>query len=175
MPAKPTWYGRYDAIREAIATLPEAWLDRRTVERIFEVGPRRAQQLMRPSGPARLGSSLVVRREAFLEYLARVVSGEAAYYEQRRLARLSEAIERWRGERLRTPALLVEAPVSVGRQRFDDLPEGIELGPGRIVVRFGDCDEALQKLLALAMAMGNDLTRFEELTVVEPRYRDQQF
>jgi len=134
------------------------------VERIFEVGPRRAQQLMRPCGPMRLGSSLVVRRDEFLVCLAGMVSGDVVYYERRRQARVSEAIGRWREERLQTPALLVEAPTSIASQHFDDLPEGIELGPGMITIRFGECGEALEKLLALAMAMGNDLSRFEELT-----------
>ena len=55
----------------------------------------------------------------------------------------------------------MEAPVSVLNTRIENLPEGVSLEPGRIVVTFADPQEALQKLLALAMAAGNDLSGFE--------------
>jgi hypothetical protein len=45
-----------------------------------------------------------------------------------------------------------------------DLPPGIQLSPGRITVEFQRPQEALERLLALAMAIGNDLDQFERLT-----------
>ena len=56
----------------------------------------------------------------------------------------------------------MEAPVSVVKQEFDDLPSGVRLSPGRIVIEeFETSEEAMRKLLALAMAMGNDPLGFE--------------
>jgi hypothetical protein len=37
----------------------------------------------------------------------------------------------------------------------------VRLEPGRITVSFEDAHEALEKLLALAMAISNDFDRFE--------------
>ena len=64
-------------------------------------------------------------------------------------------------ERLERPQLLVEAPVQVLTQELENLPEGVRLEPGRITVTFNEPQQALEKLLALAMAIGNDFERFE--------------
>ena len=40
--------------------------------------------------------------------------------------------------------------------------EILALAPGQITVRFTTTQEALEKLLALGMAIGNDLERFEQ-------------
>ena len=63
--------------------------------------------------------------------------------------------------RLKQPQVLVEAPVSVLRQKLDGLPDGVALGPGAIAIQFRTATEALEKLLALAMAIGNDREGFE--------------
>jgi hypothetical protein len=64
-------------------------------------------------------------------------------------------------DRLERPQLLVEAPTRIVFQEFDNLPAGIGLEPGRITVTFDRPQEALERLLALAMAIGNDFDRFE--------------
>jgi hypothetical protein len=45
-------------------------------------------------------------------------------------------------------------------------PEGVELAPGSITVRFREPDEALQKLMALALAIGQNRPAFEERVTV---------
>jgi hypothetical protein len=45
-------------------------------------------------------------------------------------------------------------------QRIAGLPEGVTLKPGEITVRFSNAQEALEKLLALAMAAGNEYEDF---------------
>ena len=42
-----------------------------------------------------------------------------------------------------------------------NLPAGVDLEPGRISLTFDQPQQALEKLLALAMAIGNDFDRFE--------------
>ena len=58
----------------------------------------------------------------------------------------------------------MEAPLSVMTQELANLPEGVELGTGYLTVRFGSAQEALEKLLALALAIGNEIEAFERLT-----------
>jgi hypothetical protein len=164
MPLKPTWCGRFEEILEALHSLPHPWVDRSVVEETFRVSPRRAQQLLAPCVIRRIGTSGIADRELFIDYLRRIVSGEDAEYERRRRERVASSVTRWRKERIEQPRLLVEAPVSIVNQEFESLPDGVELGPGFVTVRFNTREEALQKLLALAMAMGRDLEKFGELT-----------
>jgi hypothetical protein len=49
---------------------------------------------------------------------------------------------------------------------FEGLPEGVDLAPGSITVRFSTPDEALEKLLALAMAVSQNRTAFEERVAI---------
>jgi hypothetical protein len=58
------------------------------------------------------------------------------------------------------PPVLIEVSEAqireVERHVLDGLPEGVELAPGSITVRFHEPDEALQKLMALAMAISQN-------------------
>jgi hypothetical protein len=46
----------------------------------------------------------------------------------------------------------------------------VRLAPGEITVRFETVPEALEKLLALGLAIGNDLESFERLTHAGQQY-----
>ena len=56
----------------------------------------------------------------------------------------------------------MEAPVQVLAQELDNLPEGVRLESGCITISFTHPQQALEKLLALAMAISNDFERFEQ-------------
>ena len=53
MPAKPRWHADLDRIRASAAALPSPFLDRRAVEKLFHLGPRQANNLMRSLGGSR--------------------------------------------------------------------------------------------------------------------------
>ena len=99
-------------------------------------------------------------------HLKRIAAGEEAYYEERRRKQLSEHLAQAREEWVRQPPVWVE--VSEAQRRrvevhdFDGLPEGVELAPGTITVRFSRPDEALQKLMALAMAISQNRQAFDD-------------
>ena len=163
MPSKPSWYARLDQILGDLAALPSPWVTRGTVEFRLRVGPRRAQQIIAPCAVEQVGTSLVADRRLLIEHLTSLARGEAVHYEVERQRKLAASLERLRSEWLARPRVLVEAPVSAVNQRLGNLPDGIELGPGRITVTFAAPAEALERLLALAMAIGNDMERFEAL------------
>lgn len=159
MPDKPLWCGHLkEAVRE-LRALPYPWVDRATVERVLRVGRRRAQQILRPCRQ----TAGVTGREELIAHLERLASGEAVYYERRRREQLAEKLtaldKAWREQ----PKTLVEAPTAIVNQELGNLPAGVILRPGEITVRFETPQEALQKLLALAMAAGNDLDGFERI------------
>jgi hypothetical protein len=157
MPAKPAWYSRLDEIIPALKALPNALIDRSTIEALLGVGRRRAQQILLPCVSLKVGASGLADRDALIERLRGVAKLEGGFEADRR-RRLGDKLGKMREQ----PRLMVEAPVSVVNTRIENLPEGVFLEPGRIVVTFESPESALQKLLALAMAAGNDLSGFEE-------------
>lgn len=164
MPAKPAWFSRIDDVVRELEKLPRSFVDRATVEFLLGVGRRRAQQIMAPCITDRVGTNGLADRQALIARLRQLAGGDSGYYERQRRHKLGEVLARLRQERLERPQLMVEAPVQVVTQEFEDLPDGVELEPGRIIIRFEEPQEALEKLLALAMAISNDLGRFERIT-----------
>jgi hypothetical protein len=72
-------------------------------------------------------------------------------------------LEGLREAALAQPKVLVEAPTTVLNQEFANLPDGVSVLPGAISITFSSPREALQRLLALAMAIGNDFSEFERM------------
>lgn len=163
MPARPRWWSRLDEIVADLEALPSPVVTRRTIEFLLRVGPRRAQQLMAPCVTEQIGTSLTADRELLLAHLRTLAAGENAQYETERRRKLAGALHQLRENWISAPKVLIEAPTSIVNQDFGDLPTGIELGPGRIALNFASPSEALEKLLALAMAIGRDMDRFEKL------------
>jgi len=164
VPAKPAWFGRLDAIVQELRALPRSFVDRSTLEVLLGVGPRRAQQIMAPCITERVGTSSLADRDSLIARLERIAQGDDAYYEVRRRRNVAVALERLQQERLSRPQLLIEAPIRVVDQQLHDLPAGVYLDRGRISVEFDHPQQALEKLLALAMAISNDFDRFDRIT-----------
>jgi len=167
MPDKPIWFGRLDQVIAELEALPQPWIDRAGLERLLGVGRRRAQQILQPCVTQQIGASGLADRDQLIARMKQLAHGEAAYYEQRRRRQLAQQLEKLRQAWLETPHVVVEAPQAISKQEFDDLPRGVHVGPGAITVEFGSVQEGLEKLLALAMAIGNDFARFERLTQAE--------
>ena len=172
MPDKPLWLDRLPEALRQLENGTEPWIDRPALESLLGVGRRRAQQLLAPIAIRRVGTSVVASRADLMGHLKRIAAGEEAYYEERRRNRLSAHLAQAREEWVRQPPVWVD--VSEAQRRrveahdFDGLPEGVELGPGTITVRFGQPDEALQKLTALAMAIGRNRQAFDDRVGIPP-------
>lgn len=161
MPAKPGWYSRINDVIRELQGLPRPFVDRATVEFLLGVGRRRAQQIMAPCVTDRVGANGLADREALIAHLRRLRESDDGYYEIQRRRKLAGILAQLQKERLERPQLLVETPIQVLTQELENLPEGVRLDPGRITVSFDEPQQALEKLLALAMAIGNDFDRFE--------------
>ncbi|MBV9083279.1 MAG: hypothetical protein JOZ62_11420 [Acidobacteriaceae bacterium] len=173
MPDKPRWFDRLDEVIATLEASPQAWVDRRMLEELFGIGRRRAQQILSALAAKRSGASAILDRAELVNHLRRLATGEAVYYERRRKHRLWAELESERRQWIDTPPAFVEAPAalvdSILKEDFEGLPEGVELRPGQITVRFANPDEALQKLLALAMAVGQNRERFDDLVAPQTR------
>jgi len=162
VPAKPTWYSRINEIVRELDALPRPFVDRATVEFLLGVGRRRAQQIMAPCVADRVGTNALADRRAFIAHLRRLAESDSGYYERQRRRKVAAILSQLHKERLERPQLLVEAPIEVVSQELANLPEGVRLESGRITVTFREPRQALEKLLALAMAISNDFDSFEE-------------
>ena len=160
MPDKPMWLGHLEEILNQLAALPHPWVDRATIEHLLGVGRRRAQQILAPCVSFQIGSNGLADRDQLIAHLRQLASGETASYERRRRQRLAQTLDGLRTAwQNRVP---VQAPAVIVNQAFADLPAGIDFAPGCITVKFETTHQALEKLLALAMAIGNDFERFDQ-------------
>lgn len=169
MPDKPIWYGRLDEVIGELRALPWPWVDREALQSLLQVGPRRAQQIMRPCVTRQIGANGVAERNELIAHLKRLAAGDEAKYERRRRQRLAQSLEELRQAALTHPKVLVEAPTSLLSQRFVNLPAGVSVAPGSIRISFSSPAEALQRLLALAIAIGNDFSDFERIATAEAK------
>jgi hypothetical protein len=162
MPDKPFWYHRLDQAEEQLAALPSPWVDRQTIESLLGVGRRRAQQILQPLVRHTIGKNGLALKEDVIAYLRQLARGEAADFERRRRERLAALLTNWHSELREQPRILIEAPTTIVNQELENLPPGVRLSPGRILVEdFQTPEEARQKLLALIMAIGNDPDGFD--------------
>jgi hypothetical protein len=164
VPAKPVWYSRLDDVIRDLELLPRPFVDRATIEFLLGVGRRRAQQILAPCITERVGTNGLADRDVLVAHLRRIAEGDDGYYERQRRRNVAEILAQLHKDRVERPQLLVEAPVRILAQEFENLPAGIILERGRITVTFDRPQEALERLLALAMAVGNDFEGFERLT-----------
>ena len=161
MPAQPLWYSRIDIIIQELEALPRPFVDRATVESLLGISRRRAQQILAPCVTERVGTNGLADRDALIAHLRRLAHSDTRHYELRRRQKVAIQLTKLEKELRERPRLLVEAPIQVVNQEFDGLPVGVHLEPGRIIVEFTQPQQALEKLLALAMAISNDFDRFE--------------
>jgi hypothetical protein len=168
VPAKPVWYSKIDQVIAALEAHSRPFVDRATIEFLLGVGRRRAQQIMAPCITERVGSNGLADRDRLISRLRSLAEGDDRYYEMERRRKVAGVLNEMRRARIEQPQVLIEAPFSVVNQEFETLPPGIQLQPGKITVHFEHPREALEKLLALAMAVGNDFALFERLTATDP-------
>ena len=164
MPPKPRWFAALPSVSEALATFPRPLVERSDVERLLGVGRRRAQQILEGCATGRVGSSFVTTPQALSAWLNSQAPGDEAHYERRRRMKVARLLADLQRDWTESPRVPVEAPVLVVNNRLGDLPPGVDLSAGEVRVRFRTAEEGLSKLLALAMAIGNDFEAFEQRT-----------
>ena len=158
MPAKPRWLLSIPDAISQLEQLDRQLLTRRDIERLFGVGKVRAAALMKTFGAEFIGNQRTLPRTKLLQQLKKHRGRAAFRGEEERRARLIAELQQARltGVRFKVPAATLSAKLA-------NLPEGVSVARGRIEVRFDGAENALERLFALAQALGNDYVRFEEL------------
>lgn len=167
MPDKPSWSATLDRAIAQLEALSCADIDSGLLAEVLCLRRRRAQQILQPLVGRTVGRSSLIPKDSVIRHLRTLVSGDVVQAEKQRRARLHAQIADARRAALQ-PKVLVEAPVAVVNQQLENLPPGLTLAPGRIVIEgFRTMEEAQQKILALIMALGNDPEGFAEQVTVE--------
>ncbi len=157
MPAKPRWHADLTKIRATVSALSAPFLDRKTIEGLFGVGPRQANNLMRGLGGYRVGPAAVVRREDLLLQLDRLAGPRGYAAEAIRKSRVVEELDGLRSaERPRR----IPAP-SRPRHQKTSLPAGATLSaPGQMTIAFSSPEDLLGRILGLAQAASSNFAAF---------------
>jgi hypothetical protein len=133
-------------------------IDRALLERLFGVRRRRAIQLMAFFGGFQTGRAFLIDRLDLIRQLEPIEASADFAVEAQRKQRLTEALEKLR--RLRVAATVIIPVQRKPCEHLSDLPEGVELQPGRLRVEFCKAEELLAKLFALSQSAASDFDAF---------------
>jgi hypothetical protein len=156
MPDKPLWLGRLDVAIVEIEASDDPYIATAELRRLLRVGQRRAQQIMGPFVHHAVGRSGLARRKDVVNYFRSISGGGQAAFERRRIERMRGILQEARSQ----PRILVDVSEETTRGDMDGLPEGVLVAPGQITLQFTSPEQALEKLVALAMAVANDMQTF---------------
>jgi hypothetical protein len=160
MPARPRWHSKLDDIRQSLTDMDAPVIDRPTIERLFGVGRRQANNLMRIHHGYQLGTSKVVARDKLLAGLEKMGAHRGvATAETKRKSRLIEALEAV--QRKPRPRRIVPPPPPP-RPSSSSLPPGFAItAPGELRLQFSTPEELLGRIQSLLEAAVKDFASFE--------------
>ena len=161
MPAKPRWLLHIPEIIDQLRALDVPIVDRAMCERLFGLRRRRTIELIQHFGGYRSANSLLVDRLALIEQLETIKASPEVAAERQRKERLEQrlvALSRYR----RATQVRIPVTPAAERSRLPELPAGVALETGRLLVEFSRTEDLLQRLYAVAQAAANDFEAFEQ-------------
>jgi hypothetical protein len=159
MPAPRQWLLRVPQIVERLKVLTVPVIDRALVEKLFDLKRRQAIELLHQFGGFQAGRTFLIDRQHLIAKLEHIRQQPEFAYEHQRKQRLSGMIEEARRHRTGARIVLPVRPDAL-RRRMSDLPPGIQLESGRLIVQFEKVEDLLAKLFELARAAHNDFEAF---------------
>jgi hypothetical protein len=168
MPRSPEWFLRLPEIIDELKQLEVPVVGRAIFESVFEVGRRRAIQLMHRFGGYQVGRTFIVDRGKLIAELERNQADESFGREERRKAKLTQALEEARRLNPGRKVRIASSP-TVHDQLVADLPVGVHLKPGELRIEFFGTEDLLRHLYELSQAILNDYGRFQSLIESDER------
>lgn len=158
MPARPRWHSKLDDIRQSLTDMDAPVIDRPTIERLFGVGRRQANNLIRIHHGYQVGTSKVVARDKLLAGLEKMGAHRGvATAETMRKSSLIEALEAI--QRRPRPRRIPPPPP---RPASTSLPPGFTVSaPGELRLQFSTPEELLGRIQSLLEAAVKDFASFE--------------
>ena len=170
MPKVQSWRNRIGAIIAALEQAEATELDRRDVEEIFQLQRRAALRLMERHAPTERDGEWRIDRDRLLAWVRELNTLGRDEDERSRKVRKALRQAEQENHQLRAelrklgrpdPAAWTVLP-EVFSARMTSLPEGVEVGPGQVLVNFPPEDPILgvKKLHELSLALLNDWRGF---------------
>jgi hypothetical protein len=158
VPAKPAWLLRIPEIITQLQALTVPVVDRASCERLFGVKRRRAIDLMQSFGGYRSGNTVLVDRADLITRLAEIARTDDYVRESTRKQRLAADLQTSHVTR-KAATIVLPVTTRAADRNMNDLPAGVILARGKLVVEFSDPEEMLAKLYELAQVAANDFDR----------------
>ena len=161
MPDQPSWIVRVPEILEKLeAPGAPPFLDRPAVEALFGLRRRQSITMLRRFGGYQVGKTFLAPRRAVVDYLRQPERWSAAAGEKGRFEKVCSSLGEARQE-LDLRRIPIPAAAETVRPNLSGLPAGVRLQPGELTIAFASPAELLEKLFALAQALGNDFETLE--------------
>lgn len=158
MPRPLSWLDRIVPISRSVAESARSHYDRKELQRLFELQPRAAQQLMAALPNVSVGRARLVEREALIEFLRLLNTSENP----------GETFAGMRAEGGKAARRkLREFSLQDYPARADSPPRMLSIERGELRVRFETLEEVAEAMLYLATVFTDDLEGFAAL--YEPR------
>jgi hypothetical protein len=147
MPIRPYWLDRLPEIIAGVSTLSTPVLDRSSFERIFGLRRRRAIELMHQLGSYPSGKGYLLDRRMLL----RVLEG---------IQHSPEFRWAWNQGHLTAPVPAKSgangmAPPKKGCDgALGELPEGVRMEPGLLIIAFSNSEELSERLAKVTQSLG---------------------
>jgi hypothetical protein len=131
------------------------------IQRLFQIGERQAQTLLRQWGAYRAGGSWLLNRLTLIERLSALIAGREYQAELERQQRLSQQLaERQALESAARETFAVDPRVR--QYKHADLPTAFELiAPGKLQLTFHGYEDFWSQMAALAAIGKNDGQRLK--------------
>ena len=161
MPRPISWLPRLHEISKAVTNSVRSHYDRRDLEKLFELQPRAAQELLKLLPSVQVGTSRLLDREVLATFLSRVRDAEDTSALFDKLREEKAAVSK---RRLRSLVRRDLDPVSL-----TSLPDSMTLSRGRLEVNFQTVEQLAESMLMLARVLeseGEEFARaFEPIAV----------
>ena len=145
MPRPISWLPRLHEITRTVTSSVRSHYDRRDIEKLFELQPRAAQELLKLLPSVQVGTSRLLDREVLADFLGRVRDTEDAASLLDTLREEKATISK------RRPRSLVRRdldPVSI-----TSLPDSMTVSQGRLEVTFETVEQLVECMLMLARVL----------------------
>ena len=155
MPRPISWLPRLHEINRTVRNFVRSHYDRRDIEKLFELQPRAAQELLKLLPSIQVGTSRLLDREVLADFLCRVRDTEDTARLFDTLRKEKPAVSK---RRLRSLVRRDLDPVSIS-----SLPDSMTLSRGRLEVNFETVEQLAECMLMLARVLENEGDEFVAL------------
>jgi hypothetical protein len=152
MPRPISWLPRLHEITKTVTNSVRSHYDRQDIEKLFELQPRAAQELLKLLPSVQVGTSRLLDREVLADFLGRVRDTEDTGRLFDKLRDEKAAVSK---RRLRSLVRRDLDPISI-----TSLPDSLILSRGRLEVNFETVEQLAECMLMLARVLESEGEKF---------------